>query len=149
MTDPAATMDFSTDHVLLWKKCPYKLWKSLLQHNPISALRLHAQSAPNSHIFTQNMAKKNPTSKLFLYNVTAHFPLWWKTLVSHKILRLRITLEAIPEPSFTKHSLTQSQQQSNENMKKKLPYSFDNWNLCNKFHVFIQRLIISTTKSIP
>lgn len=115
--------------------------KSLLQHYPIP-LSICMPSVLQTVIFSPKIWLNTQLPSIFLYNVTAHFPLWWKTLVSHKILRLLITLAAIPKPSFTKHSLKQSQQQSNENMKNV------GKNPCNKCHVFMQWLIISTTKSV-
>lgn len=110
------TVHVNTDHFSQWKKCPYfsNHFYNMLQS---SDLHLYAQCSPNINIFTQNMAKCTKLPSFFLYNVTAHFPLWWKTFVSHKILRLLITLEPIPKPSFTKHSLKQSRQQSNESIK--------------------------------
>lgn len=35
----------------------------------------------------------------------------------HKMLGLLVMMTAVPEPSFTKHSLKQGQQESDENMK--------------------------------
>lgn len=95
---PSATMDFNTYHFSLWKKCLYKLHKTLCNIIQSFTLHLYAVSSKQSY-FHPNMAKH---ASFFLYNVIAHFLPWWKTLVSHKILRLLITLEARPEPSFTK-----------------------------------------------
>lgn len=102
----SATMDLNFNHFSQRKTCPYQL----LQHNPpLSVLQ--------TVIFSPKIWLNTHHPSFLSYTVAAHFPLWWKTFGSHNMLRLPITLEATPEPSFTKHSLTQSQQQSNEKMK--------------------------------